>query len=211
MKEAHCKHWWVQAERRHTDAPLSQWCGNILRKMTAINAHHVSASTILSMGWRFIQTNTHLLNLFGREREEEEEKKRKGKQQREEKWGSCVDALKLFPSATNLRAAHGSYVRVRLAVFLFSPVVLTGQLGAIPQVKGHLSGSIHFLSLNWSHFYPSNEAQHIQYESLGVTQSSLCLFWTVPMQSMAAAMLMRQHTPPTERKQPFGSQMWTKS
>lgn len=64
------------------------------------------------------------------EGEEEEVKKRKGKRQREENRGSCVDALKLFRAATNLRAAHGSYVWDRLAVFLFSPVVLTGQLGA---------------------------------------------------------------------------------
>lgn len=52
--------------------------------------------------------------IFGRERkgeeEDEEVKKRKGKRQREENRGSCVDVLKLFRAATNLRAAHGSYV-----------------------------------------------------------------------------------------------------
>lgn len=63
------------------------------------------------------------------------EKKREG----EKEEGEAVErreevvfpyVLKHFPSATNLRAAHGSYARVRLAFFLFSPAVLTGQLGA---------------------------------------------------------------------------------
>lgn len=61
----------------------------------------------------------------------EKTKKRKGKHWGEDR-GSCAPFMhqSTSPPATNLRAAHCSWARVRLAFFHFSLVVLTGWLVA---------------------------------------------------------------------------------